>query len=329
MDFTELLIAKLKERGIADSSIALYVRNLEKLNDNKSLNNLNFLKKYPTIIEKLKAYKPNTQRGFLISIVSSLTSFKGEKGIDKLLKRYYETMIALTKNINSTAHNGEKTETQSSNWEDWKQVQNTWGQLKTSALSNISSPITEGEYNKLLDLVVLSLYVLIPPRRNSDYNNMKVVSQYTPEVADALSGSNILDWSNKRFIFRRYKTSKKYGEVVIEIPPELSQILSVYFDKKGILRHLQPATKSKGKASKATAPVVVEPFLTFWNDKPFVINSITRILNRIFGKKIGSSMLRHIFTTNKFGKQLEEQKEIAEQMGHSVAEMNQTYIKND
>jgi len=238
-------------------------------------------------------------------------------------------MIALTKNINSTAHNGEKTETQSSNWEDWKQVQNTWGQLKTSALSNISSPITEGEYNKLLDLVVLSLYVLIPPRRNSDYNNMKVVSQYTPEVADALSGSNILDWSNKRFIFRRYKTSKKYGEVVIEIPPELSQILSVYFDKKGILRHLQPATKSKGKASKATAPVVVEPFLTFWNDKPFVINSITRILNRIFGKKIGSSMLRHIFTTNKFGKQLEEQKEIAEQMGHSVAEMNQTYIKND
>jgi len=77
MDFTELLVAKLKERGIADSSVALYVRNMEKLNDNKSLNNLNFLKKYPTIIEKLKAYKPNTQRGFLISIVSCLTSFKG------------------------------------------------------------------------------------------------------------------------------------------------------------------------------------------------------------------------------------------------------------
>lgn len=329
MDFTELLVAKLKERGIADSSVALYVRNMEKLNDNKSLNNLNFLKKYPTIIEKLKAYKPNTQRGFLISIVSCLTSFKGEKGVDKLLKRYYQTMIDLTKNINSVAHNGEKTETQSSNWEDWKQVQATWEQLKTSALSGISSPITEGEYNKLLDLVVLSLYVLIPPRRNSDYNNMKVVSQYTPEVADALSGSNILDWGNRRFIFRRYKTSKKYGEVVIDIPPELYQILQVYFDKKGILRHLQPAAVKKGKASKATAPLFVEPFLTFWNDKPFVINSITRILNRIFGKKIGSSMLRHIFTTNKFGKQLEEQKEIAEQMGHSVAEMNQTYIKND
>jgi integrase len=40
-------------------------------------------------------------------------------------------------------------------------------------------------------------------------------------------------------------------------------------------------------------------------------------------------MLRHIYTTKKFGKQLSEQKEVAEAMGHSVAEMNQTYIKDD
>lgn len=328
MDFTEELISKLKGRGIADSSVALYVRNMEKLNGNKSLNNLNFLKKYPDIIEKLKVYKPNTQRGFLISIVSSLTCFKGEKGVDKLLKRYYDTMIALTKNINSTAHNGEKTETQNDNWEDWSQVKETYEALKKSALENISSPITEGEYNRLLDLVVLSLYVLNPPRRNSDYNNMKVVSQYTPEVADALSGSNILDWNSKRFIFRRYKTAKTYGETIIPIPPELQHILTIYFDKKGILRHLQPPVVKKGK--KTIQPsVFIEPFLTFWNDKPFVINSITRILNRIFGKRIGSSMLRHIYTTNKFGKQLEEQEKVAEQMGHSVGEMNQTYIKKD
>lgn len=329
MDFTEELISKLKERGIADSSVALYVRNMEKLNGNKSLNNLNFLKKYPDIMEKLKVYKPNTQRGFLISIVSSLTCFKGEKGVDKLLKKYYDTMIALTKSINSTAHNGEKTETQNDNWEDWSQIKATYEALKKSALENISSPITEGEYNRLLDLVVLSLYVLNPPRRNSDYNNMKVVSQYTPEIADALSGSNILDWNSKRFIFRRYKTAKTYGETIIPIPPELQQILTIYFDKKGVLRHLQPPAQKKSKKGTQTQPVYVEPFLTFWNDKPFVINSITRILNRIFGKRIGSSMLRHIYTTNKFGKQLEEQEKVAEQMGHSVGEMNQTYIKKD
>ena len=331
MDFKEALKDKLKERGLADSSVALYIRNLEKLNGNKVLNNLNFLKKYPDIMEKLKDYKGNTQRGFLISIVSSLTCFKGERGIDTLLKRYYKTMIDLNKSLNDTKHSGEKTEAQSENWEDWGQVKEVFDKLKDATLSNLSTPITESEYTRLLELVVLSLYVLNPPRRNSDYMNMKVVSAYTPEVAEALSGNNILDWNGKRFIFRNYKTSKKYGDVVVPISDELYKIIGTYFDKKGVLRRLQPAPVKRGKKaqSEASQGVFVEPFLTFWDDKPFVINSITRILNRIFEKKIGSSMLRHIYTTKKFGKQLEEQKQTALEMGHSVNEMNQTYIKED
>jgi hypothetical protein len=63
MDFTATLVEKLKARGLTDSSVSLYVRNLEKLNANKPLNNLNFLKKYNDIMEKLKGYKGNTQRG--------------------------------------------------------------------------------------------------------------------------------------------------------------------------------------------------------------------------------------------------------------------------
>ena len=49
MDFTATLVAKLKERGLTDSSVSLYVRNLEKLNANKPLNNLNFLKNIMTL----------------------------------------------------------------------------------------------------------------------------------------------------------------------------------------------------------------------------------------------------------------------------------------
>ena len=144
MDFSSTLTEKLKARGLTDSSVSLYVRNLE----------------------KLKGYKGNTQRGFLISIVSSLSSFKGEKGIDPLLKRYYKTMIDLNKSLNEANHNGVKTETQSENWLDWSDVEHIYEGLKDN-LTQMSSPITEGEYNKLLDLVVLSLYVLNPPRRNS------------------------------------------------------------------------------------------------------------------------------------------------------------------
>jgi hypothetical protein len=63
--------------------------------------------------------------------------------------------------------------------------------------------------------------------------------------------------------------------------------------------------------------------------KPFAaINSITRVLNKIFGKKVGSSMLRHIFLSDKYGKTLDEQKEDSAAMGHSLNQQRD-YIKQE
>jgi len=55
------------------------------------------------------------------------------------------------------------------------------------------------------------------------------------------------------------------------------------------------------------------------------VNAITRILNKIFGKKVGSSMLRHIFVTDKYGGVKKEQIKDALAMGHSVAEQQNVY----
>ena len=59
------------------------------------------------------------------------------------------------------------------------------------------------------------------------------------------------------------------------------------------------------------------------------VNSITRILNRIFNKKIGVSMLRNIYLTDKFKKPLEILKETAENMGTSSNTIQNNYIKLD
>ena len=58
------------------------------------------------------------------------------------------------------------------------------------------------------------------------------------------------------------------------------------------------------------------------------VNAITRVLNRIFGKKVGSSMLRHIYLSNKYGDKLEEMKDDAEKMAHSLAQQKES-IKTD
>ena len=69
------------------------------------------------------------------------------------------------------------------------------------------------------------------------------------------------------------------------------------------------------------------PFLVYYNKKHIPDNGITRILNKIFNKKIGSSMLRHIYLSGKYGNVLEEQKEDAKMMGHNVM-TQKDYIKN-
>jgi hypothetical protein len=57
-------------------------------------------------------------------------------------------------------------------------------------------------------------------------------------------------------------------------------------------------------------------------------NAITKKLNAIFdGKKIGSSMLRKMYLTNKYSDVIENMKDDAENMGTSTGVMQTNYIK--
>ena len=52
------------------------------------------------------------------------------------------------------------------------------------------------------------------------------------------------------------------------------------------------------------------------------------ILNKIFNKKIGSSMLRNMYLTNKYGKIMKEMKDDVKDMSTSVEVAMNNYIKN-
>jgi len=97
----------------------------------------------------------------------------------------------------------------------------------------------------------------------------------------------------------------------VSIPDDLMMAVATY------LRH-HPTGKSK-KANNF-------PFLVGADGSPMTaVNAITRILNKVFGKKIGSSMLRHIYITDKYGDTKTQQEADATAMGHSVAEQQGTY----
>lgn len=316
--FMKRVTDDLKTKGLADSSIALYLRALEKLNGGKQFSSLAFLTKMPVILEQIKAYKPNTQRSILIAIVSVLNAVKNlPKSVTKWTKKYYDVLKEVKRGVDATEATGEMTEAQKENWLTWPEVEAKMKEVADAALATTGSSVCD--INKLLDAVVLGVYVYNKPRRNKDYIDMVV----TNKSDDVGSDVNVLDLSKSLFTFRNYKTANTYGTQQAEVHTDLMTLITKYLQARGVLKDLVPAGKKK------TARTVSVPFLVQPSGKPFNINGITRILNRIFGSKVGSSLLRHIFLTGKYGKLLEEQKKDAAAMANSVDTQNKTYIKSE
>jgi integrase len=308
--FKKGLIEKLENKDLSESSIKLYLRNLEKLNDDLPLKNFNFLKNQDEILKKLEEYKENTKRGYLISITATLSAVKDK--YKNLYDKYYKLMIDFNNELKKKPTE-EMTETQSENWLSWEDITTKFKELENKVNMFINNKeISENQYNILLSYMILSLYFYNPPRRNLDYQLMNIVKNYNESLPQDI---NYLDYDGNKFYFNVFKTAKKEGQVVVDIKPELKEIINKYLKFHPLLKHK--------KLSKTTNT----PFLVYYNCKPFdKVNSITRILNKIFDKKIGSSMLRHIYLSNKYGDIQNQKNDDAKAMSHSVQTQND-YIK--
>lgn len=299
------ILDNLNNKNISQSSLNLYNKNLLRLNDNKEIKNYNFLKNVDEILNKIKHYKPNTQRSYLISIVSLLKQDPKQK---KLYDKYYIILDQYNKNLKS---NNEKSETQANNWISQEEVIEKQNELMKILEELTTKKISEEQYNKLLNLIILSLYTLNCPRRNLDYLKMNVVNKFTPDLSKE---NNYLDLTNQNFIFRNYKTKKTYQDQIIPISSNLFDIIKIFLK----FHPLKPKTKNFNI-----------PFLVNFNGDSFKnSNEITRILNKIFNKKIGSSMLRNIYLTSKYSDEMNELKKDTQNMGTSVDTAKNNYIKN-
>ena len=72
------------------------------------------------------------------------------------------------------------------------------------------------------------------------------------------------------------------------------------------------------------------PLLVDFHGEPFESNNaITRILNKIFGRRIGVSLLRNIYLTDKYADKVNELETDATKMGTSANTIQNNYIKLD
>lgn len=314
-DFMNSIHKELVEKkGVADTTASTYVKNLYVLNNKTAFTTLSFLRKKDEIINKIKEYAETTQKTYLASVVSVLSLVSDKPTYKSIYKFYYEEMMGKSKELRDK-ETTEKTDKQKENWISWKDIQDKVNATRKEVIELLNNKtLNHKQYETLLHYVVLSLYTYTQPRRNQDYLDMVVVKKWK-EGMDTTH--NYLDIAGQQFIFNKYKTAKKYGVQKIAIPntPE-----APLFDTLIAYLKFHPLFK----ANKGKDPV---QFLVFEDGKPLTaVNAITRILNKVFGKKVGSSMLRHIFLSDKYD--IKEMEEDAKAMGHSVEEQKK-YMKSE
>lgn len=303
------LFESLKSKNITESSLKLYFNNLRRLNGGDFPKSFTFLKDVDAIVAKLADYKPNTRRTYLISIVSLLKTEPKQK---KLYDKYFALLDGYNKDL---ATNNDKSETQKENWLSQDAVKKVYDDLTAEVEPLLKQKrLGTDAYNKLLSWVILSLYTLQPPRRNMDYQIAVATNKYHTELPTEY---NYLDLPNAVWYFNNYKTKGTYKTQEIKANDEIMDVIRKYLKFHPLRAELKKKTGSV-------------PFLVSADGSPLEgVNAITRILNKIFGRRIGVSLLRNIYLTDKYAPKVAELNNDATAMGTSASTIQNQYIKMD
>tara|TARA_R110000737_G_scaffold288139_1_gene294703 strand:- start:122 stop:1105 length:984 start_codon:yes stop_codon:yes gene_type:complete len=316
-------------RKISKNSLNIYSKNLSKLAKDltgKEWENTSFLKKYDGVIKHLEDMSLSTRKNYLASILVGLSPQgrgKYEKGYEKVAKQYTDYLTSQAKEYENQIIEQKKSAKQQGKWvskEALDKVRKTYANaIKKLGYTQKSKEFRKGKEKRHQELIqkylVASLYLLHPPRRNS-YANMKIISNSAfNKLPNGEKDDNnylvVVSRNNKFFSFGDYKTKKQYGVQKITVDKGLNSVLNLWTNFNDS-EHL--LLDSRG--NKMTT------------------NGLTKFLYKVFeptGKKISSTMIRHIVLTDKYGDEsgYKEKLETAKAMGHSVEEQQKTYVKKE
>lgn len=261
----------------------LYLRINERIGGIKIAELVDYFKtNKEAVLNFLKDMPPNKRKTILASLIALLGKDDAEE--------YREQMIKDAERYNTEQRKQKKTQAQTDNWLSQDQIMEIYHQLERDtkhlfAKNNLSM----AELQALQNYVILSVYVLIPPRRLLDYTAFKVRNV-------DLKNDNYM--KGNQFVFNNYKTKSKYGQQVVKIPVKLRNII-------------QKWTKKHGN----------DHLLFTERNTPLAQSRLTQTLNKIFGRNLSVNMLRHIFISDRVLPDqplLNTLESVAEDMGHSV-----------
>lgn len=312
--FYDELVKKLtnpmKQKPYKESSVKPVYSYLTKLNGNTKPTSLEFLLDRPIVLPFLQTYAVGTQRSIVFAIRNIAKDFDRQDILDVWSDNITETEAG--KGLPEPQTKSEKQKLAYSKLETDKGG-DAWEVIVKKVEENTKKREDDGKMGELV-YVVPNLYTMFPPRRNLDYTEMKIATDYDASMSKRYNYLVIGVEDGKtamRFVFNRYKTDGVYHQQVFDVPDDLVEVL-----KKWI--------KAIGKKDG-------DYLLSTRFGSALGSEDITDVLNRVFGKGISTQMLRHMYLDkyNTIEREdiIKEMMGDAEKMSHSISTQQQTYVK--
>jgi integrase len=307
----------LKEKKFKELSIASYFTSLKRLyklidkdiliesilKDNNILFDL-----INECIDKIdaKTSKLTVMNGFIniFSVYNDLLHIKKKNyNFDALIEHFIEKFRQLSKGINYDRLYMEASNKEKENYITMEEVLELRNKYEKQCNEYVDFyPRIEQKY------LILCLYTYLPPLRGQDYFNSKVYFS-KDEIEDDQKNYVLLD--EKRLYLNDYKTHSRYGDRYIDLPSKLIKVIKEY----------KLNSKSPWLLPKLSSyPKNIDEHVTSKN--------FTEILKKIFGKNVGSSMLRKIYVSEHIDNlNGNERKDLAKLMAHHPSSQMMTYTR--
>ena len=303
--------------NLKPNSIKQYETHLNKLKKIFESDTYDFLSDPNKVLEKLSDKHYTSQRNSLNAIIILLLALNDDEKYNDLIEDYQKIRDKLNDQYVDEQQSGKISEKQKNNFVELKEIMSMIDimdkEIKSKNLKKKES--LNGKEKELLTVYTMFSFLSRYPLRN-DLSGMRYISktEYNQLNEDNKKAGNFLVKNKNKLnmILNEYKTSKKYGEKIIDLDPETSKILRMYI--------------------KATDKKLGDVLFVSSRGTPISRNGISQLLiktsQKYLNKSISTTMMRKIVVSDKFGDLAKEQKELADVMGHDVGTQNLVYNKD-
>jgi len=303
--------------NLKDSSINIYIRNLNKLKKIFNENDYKFLENYEDVEKILEDLSYLTVRNYYNAIIVLITALNGFD--DELVDQYTVMRDELNEKYNKQNTESNKISSkQEQNFITYNEVVDMLNKMADDLrILKIKQKKDIGvkERTLLQIFVIFNIYLHIP-LRNDVVDLIKITKRDFNKLTDDNKKENnyiVFENNNMFFSIGKYKTDKTYSTKIIEIPKELQKVIrfwkriSIFNDSE----YLFLSATGKKLTRNELSQLMIRFSKLYLNDKA----------------QLSTTMMAKITMSHHLGELKKKQEEMSKQRGTSISTINNIYIK--